>query len=83
MNAEERVMSFDVVEGANGDAYNREKARRETLMRWGTAGLTVYLNGGSDTRRAVRDYWQEYARQRNIGFWTAGGCICVIGGPPS
>lgn len=74
-------MSFDVSAGGDRDVFDKELARREHLMRIGLAGLTIYLNGGSDTRRAVREYWQEYARERNIGYWSGGGCIVVVGGP--
>lgn len=74
-------MSYDVVPGSESEAYQAMKAREEFLMCIGAAGRTIYLNGGSETRRAVREFWAEYARDRNIGFRTYGGCIVVVGGP--
>ena len=74
---------FEIVPGSKNDDRESETERRELLMRIGVAGLTIYLNGGSDTRRASREYWAEYARERNIGFRSMGGCMCVIGGDAS
>ena len=79
-SAKEPLAMFDVVPGSEKDAFDAEKRRREVLMQLGIAGLTVFLHGGSDTRRAVREYWQEYARARNIGFECRGNCMCIIGG---
>ena len=72
-------MPFDVSAGS-AKAYAAERALREYLMCTGQAGLTIYLNGGSETRQAVLEFWEEYARNRNIGFRSYGGCMCVIGG---
>lgn len=74
--------SFEVVEGSKSEELGELQRYRENLMRLGVAGLTIYLNGGSETRRASREYWAEYARSRNIGFSSRGGCVVVIGGKP-
>lgn len=75
-------MSFPVVEGSNRAAFDREMVRQELLMRLGVAGRTIYLNGGSETRRDIREFWRGYAKSRNIGFQTWGGCVVIVGGDP-
>jgi hypothetical protein len=75
-------MSFEIVVGSDKEAFESEQAARESLMRLGVAGRTIYLNGGSDTRRSVREFWAEYARARNIQFRNYGNCVLVVGGRP-
>lgn len=71
---------FEIVPGSENEAFEKAKAREECLMQIGVAGRTIYLNGGSQTRRGIIEYWQDYARSRNIKFQNIGNCILVIGG---
>lgn len=50
------------------------------FLRSGRAQKTIFLNGGSDTRAGMRDYYAEFARQHNIRFESKGGCVIVLGG---
>ena len=70
---------FDVVSGSDGAAYVRRKAYETTLLTYGCATFWIPLNGGSDTRRASRDFWEEFARARRIPLRTS-GCTIVVGG---
>lgn len=45
----------------------------------GRGTYTVYLNGGSDTRRATREYWQQFAASLGVPCRVMGGCVVVIG----
>ena len=73
-------MTFETVPGSEKEAFEARKAREEYLMQIGVAGRTIYLNGGSQTRRDIIEYWQDYARSRNIGFQNFGNCMLVVGG---
>jgi hypothetical protein len=68
-----------------GTAEERQQAeraddRRTMLLRTGRGVKTIYLNGGSETRRAQVDYWREFACECGIGFRKIGGCILLVGG---
>jgi hypothetical protein len=49
------------------------------------AGMLTYwipLNGGSETRAEVIEYWQEFARNNNLGFELLGQCAIKLRGDP-
>jgi hypothetical protein len=52
----------------------------EAMLQFGLARRTIYLNGGSQTRRDVVEDWREYARARNMRFELKANCIIVLGG---
>lgn len=75
------MFANQVFAGADKESVDRHLSTMERLMQMGVAGLWIPLNGGSESRAAEISYWKEYARDRNIGFQTNGGCVVIVGGP--
>lgn len=48
----------------------------------GTAHLEIPLNGGSDTRRAIRECWEQRCLTLGIPFRAVGGHTLIIGSKP-
>lgn len=60
-------MSLEV--GTGGEDFERLRLLHEIETRMllrGRATRTIYLNGGSDTRRCVRGYWHEWAESLGL-----------------
>ncbi len=49
------------------------------MLMLGTATKTIYLNGGSESRRETTEYWREIAKEYNIRFRAYGWCV-ILGG---
>jgi hypothetical protein len=67
------------------DYRKRAKAERDAQMRAllvGEAHLVIPLNGGSDTRKGVREHWQDFCARAGIEFENIGGHTLRIGGKP-
>ncbi len=48
------------------------------LLRHGGYQKFIPLNGGSDTRKAAREYWKEWAMLLNIKY-SSFGCMVILG----
>lgn len=56
-------MSFEIAIGGDAAAA-RNRATEAVLLLSGRWKQVIYLNGGSDTRRAVREFYEEQCRGR-------------------
>lgn len=77
----EAMAIFSGADKEAGDAHRRERLRQDTLIALGRATRTIYLNGGSDTRRDLREHYAEVAERMGVGFTRLGGWGVRIGGP--
>lgn len=66
--------------GLNDEA-RKAAAIRDTAVALGLLGTWIPLNGGSDTRRDIRDGYRENARSLRIEFRQHGGHAVSFGGP--
>lgn len=72
-------MTVQVYTGKDPSVQLRQLEHR--LLRTGRARRTIFLNGGSESRRDEREYWQEWAATWGLRFEAIGGYMVVIGGP--
>ena len=72
-------MSIWVVEGSEKEKAEQAAAAESMLLMLGLAQKTIFLNGGSQTRRDAREYWRETARLLNVECRES-GCMVIIGG---
>lgn len=63
---------FEIFEGSN---KNPVTTLNQLLLFGGE--LTIYLNGGSDTRKSAREYWKEVADFHSLGF-KKDGCSVTL-----
>lgn len=66
--------------GSDAEELEQRLLYEAVLIYLGLATRTIFLNGGSETRAATRNYWREYAKQLNLPFKAYGGWAVEIGG---
>lgn len=59
------------------EAYDAQQMHELYSMRLGFGTRRIYLNGGSDTRRAAAEYWQEWAEAAGVPFARCGWCVIL------
>lgn len=69
---------FETAPGSDGDALVERSFARLLLLKTGRMSLTIALNGGSDTRRASREHWMQFARSLGVPYWGC-GCRVIVG----
>jgi hypothetical protein len=73
---------FDIVPGSESKALEKKKFYEIACLASGYGRKTIFMNGGSEARRAVRDHWISYAERLGIGYRVYGNCMIIIGGRP-
>lgn len=69
-----------IFSGADKDAqkaYATRQLYESVAMRAGAGTRRIYLNGGSDSRRATAEYWQEWAGKMGVPFARCGWCVIL------
>jgi hypothetical protein len=82
MSSPALLCGFPVAKGGDGKNQANRIAQQKALVLSGNAIIEIPLNGGSDTRRAVRESWKERAEAWGVGFKNIGNCYLIIGGRP-
>jgi hypothetical protein len=61
-------MTFKITAGDEKErkALESQEAAEAILIASGRIKKTIYLNGGSETRRAVREYYEDLYRGSNL-----------------
>lgn len=69
-------MTFET--GIGTAAHRQPVISEEALIGAGYYTKTIYLNGGSDTRRGVREYYRErYRGSNSIEVVECGWCVII------
>ena len=71
-----------VVAGKNSNLLSKAAAKQWNQLLAGHAYMEIPLNGGSETRQEVREYWQEKCFILNIPFRAIGGWLVIVGNKP-
>lgn len=66
-----------VLGGENGDQIKSAQQKQMQMLVSGQGYVEIYLNGGSEERREVKDYWQELARRIGVPVECSGHMITV------
>lgn len=69
-------MPFDVATGGD-KALVKRKETEFMALKLGIGRMYIPLNGGSQTRRDIREYWVEWARDHNIAVKTYGHAVIL------
>lgn len=71
-------MPSSVFAGEHRKAAEQEQCFELVMLGLGLAEKRIPLNGGSDTRRAARQYWQQVAAVLGIRY-RANGTMVILG----
>jgi hypothetical protein len=63
---------INVVEGKFAKHLSAQKNLEYLGLVLGLTTKTIYLNGGSDTRKGSREFWEQFAKNHNIEFSSCG-----------
>lgn len=74
------MIGFQIVSGAERKAFDSVCAIQDQLLREGRASIWIPLNGGSEARQEQIEHWQQFAKDRNIGFVNQANCALIVGG---
>lgn len=71
---------FEVAAGDKEERrIERDVFRELELLAIGAYRKTIFLNGGSDTRKAAAEYWLGYAAKLGVPARRVSGCLVEIG----
>lgn len=70
-------MTYPVYEGGDEDVLEALE-ERERLLHAGLVELNVPLNGGSETRRAIREFYEELYAQFSWMEVVSSGCSLTV-----